>query len=275
MALPQELSGENYLYTHRTTHRSSPMFDLHCHSFFEIYYIIRGKVQYLIEGKPYTPEPDSLLLISSNVFHGVRIDSDEPYERYAFHFLPELVSPEYRETLLMPFHSANIHLRDVQHSGLRDYCDSLLACASLPESLRAAAVKIRTEALLTQLYAVSDRQRALKNPSQKYDAQEIIDYLGAHLTEDISLEQLCETFFISKNHLNLIFRQATGTTVWNYLSHKRTALAQQLLLEGRPASEAAAAAGFRDYSTFYRCYRKIFSSSPTDAKQQNLFRRRT
>lgn len=43
--------------------------------------------------------------------------------------------------------------------------------------------------------------------------------------------------------MNKVFRKATGTTVFDYLLHKRITAAQQLLITGYSAQEAASQAG--------------------------------
>ena len=78
----------------------------------------------------------------------------------------------------------------------------------------------------------------------------------------MTLDQLSDRFYISKHHLNKVFRRATGTTVFDYLLHKRIVLAQELLIDGLSAQEAAARTGFGDYSSFYRSYRRILGHSP-------------
>lgn len=60
----------------------------------------------------------------------------------------------------------------------------------------------------------------------------------------------------------MIFRRAMGATVMEYLSHKRVTYAQQLLINGLPAAQTAEAAGFGDYTSFYRHYVKHFGRSP-------------
>lgn len=271
MPQERELSGENFHYSFRVTAGSAPRFDLHCHSFYEVYYVVSGRVKYVIEGRHYAPEPDSVLLIPSNAFHGVWIDTDEPYGRYAFHFLPELLSPEHRKLLLAPFHGREVYLKHMAERGFREYCERLLDVQELSEPLYTAAAKIRTEAMLTQLCALSRPEIA--RGRKALPGEEILTYLNANLTRELSLESLSEHFFISKNQLNHQFREATGTTVGDYLSRKRAALAQQLLLEGMPAMEAAQQCGFRDYSTFYRCYQRNFGSSPGALKKRSLFPR--
>ena len=94
----------------------------------------------------------------------------------------------------------------------------------------------------------------------------VIRYLGEHMTEDISLEEMARHFFVSKYHLCHAFHNHTGTSVFSYLTTKRIAMAQQYLEDGMPACDAADRVGFRDYSVFYRAYRKITGESPSQTR---------
>ncbi|MDR2758348.1 MAG: AraC family transcriptional regulator [Spirochaetaceae bacterium] len=76
--------------------------------------------------------------------------------------------------------------------------------------------------------------------------QRILSYLNSNLCKPISLDQLVQKFYISKNHLNVIFRKETGTTVNQYIRIKRLVLARQEILKGSTAEEAAYKVGFND-----------------------------
>ena len=81
---------------------------------------------------------------------------------------------------------------------------------------------------------------------------------------------LVRRFFMRINHLTSIFRQATGTTVARYILYKRMTIARKELAMGTPAAEAASRAGFGDYSSFFRAYRKMFGCAPTDKTAMEL-----
>ena len=91
-------------------------------------------------------------------------------------------------------------------------------------------------------------------------------YVNDHLTEDISVPQLAEHFYLSASQFNRVFRQATGAAPWDYITKKRLTAAKELLKNGVSAQEAAENCGFRDYSVFYRAYTKHFGCTPTDDK---------
>ena len=96
----------------------------------------------------------------------------------------------------------------------------------------------------------------------------LLRYIDEHFTEPITLDTLSARFYVSKSQLNQTFRQMTGTTVIDYIIRKRIAYAQQLLLNGVSAAQAGAAAGFGDYTSFYRAYKKHFGCSPNHDKRE-------
>jgi len=106
--------------------------------------------------------------------------------------------------------------------------------------------------------------RGKTDPDTEMDAviQEILEYIGEHLTEDLYIGELCERFYLSKSRLTERFRKATGMQPHKYITQKRLALAAQLIAEGASAGDAARGSGFGDYSSFYRAYKKEFSVAP-------------
>ena len=94
--------------------------------------------------------------------------------------------------------------------------------------------------------------------------QDIINYLNCNLTEKISLENICEKFYLSKPHLCRIFKQSTGSTVCEYVTAKRLVMACKLLRNGEKPCEIYSECGFGDYSSFYRAFKKRFGSSPNN-----------
>ena len=92
--------------------------------------------------------------------------------------------------------------------------------------------------------------------------KKIINYINNHFTEEITLDTLCENFFLSKYHLCHIFKEATGITVLEYVRQKRLTFADALTKDGKTLTEGALAAGFGDYSSFYRAYVKRYKTNP-------------
>ena len=98
-----------------------------------------------------------------------------------------------------------------------------------------------------------------KNPR----VQAMLSYLEDNLAEDVDIDQLAETFYVSKYHMMRQFRQETGLTIYNYLLQRRLLHARDLIAKGTRATEACYRSGFRSYSSFTRAYGKLFGTTPT------------
>ena len=95
---------------------------------------------------------------------------------------------------------------------------------------------------------------------------DIVRYLDAHLTEDISIDDLAERFYLSRFHMMRRFKEETGTTIHNYISERRLLLARDLISQGYGATDACYQCGYRSYASFSRAYGKLFGMTPTGRK---------
>lgn len=264
-AMHKGLHNELLNLDHTVSVETSGGYGIHCHIFYELYYYISGDVRYLVEGRDYHMTPHSMLLMAPGVLHGVRVEGGAPYRRYACHFMPEILPTEVRALLLEPFHRQEIFHADVSGFRIDWLLDTVLECSDIEEPLHRAALEARMVSLLTKLRPVAGNAAVRREPAgnSRYDMQAVIAHINGNLTGDIGLASLCERFYISPNHLNRLFRQATGTTVMDYIHHKRIHLARQLMARGQGATEAALRAGFQDYSTFYRVHKRLAGYSPS------------
>ncbi|QHQ62900.1 helix-turn-helix domain-containing protein [Anaerocolumna sedimenticola] len=269
MGILAEIKTDRVMFSYTESEETNKDYYLHCHNYYELYYFIDGDVDYLVEGRQYHLTPHSILLLTPNVFHGVKVNSTKPYLRLALHFLPDILSMERRHLLLSSYpamekHSEKkVYYQDPEQYRIYSFFESLIECSKLEPELQKELLPIYMEALLSQVTVMSHLiQSDSGNGSSPNTISKIIAYLNQHLTDSITLDKISEEFYISKHHLNKVFRKATGTTVGDYLLHKRIIYAQQLLINGHTASDAASESGFGDYSAFYRAYSKIIGHSP-------------
>ncbi len=262
------INTEKISFGYAVSREVTEQYALHCHNFYEVYCFLEGDVDYLVEGRHYKPRANSLLLLSPHAFHGVRVNSTAPYKRYSLHFHPELLSRERRSVLLRAFPQSGraeereIYFEDGEKYRLPAFLESLEECALLPEPFREQLLPIRLEALLSEIAVMSAAAAPDSKDETENRVTEILFYMNKHLSEPITLDDISAHFYISKHHLNKVFRRATGTTVMDYLMRKRVVYAQLLLNNGFHAKEAAFSSGFGDYSSFYRAYVKTLGHTP-------------
>jgi AraC family transcriptional regulator len=92
----------------------------------------------------------------------------------------------------------------------------------------------------------------------------VLDYIEAHLDEDLSLAELAVVAGFSVSHFKSLFKQAVGVPVHRHVLERRIERARTLVLEGRRSmAEIAVAAGFAHQSHMARVMRRALGVSPT------------
>ena len=265
--------SDKYNIAHNITQICSGSCLIHAHTTYEILYFLEGDAIFSIGGTDYRLEPHTLLMIPPNVFHGIHVLTDKPYDRYTVHFDPGFLSPEHRALLLskLPAKSdSSCCMHGMKDSGILEMLRQFDDLSQSAESLHKPLIPIFLHALIARILLIlpaRDADSPHADGSANALKNNLLDYINDHFTEAITLDTLSARFFVSKSQLNQVFRKMTGTTVIDYIIRKRIAYAQQLLLNGVSAQQAGIAAGFGDYTSFYRAYKKHFGCSPNQDKR--------
>lgn len=98
--------------------------------------------------------------------------------------------------------------------------------------------------------------------------KETLEYLDMHFSEKVSVDDLSERLYVSKYHLMREFKQQTGKTIHGYLTERRIWAASEMIGRGIPAQTAAEAAGYQDYSIFYKNFCKYMGTTPKEYQEQ-------
>ena len=104
--------------------------------------------------------------------------------------------------------------------------------------------------------------------------QTLADKIAEHITENyrrgISLQEISERLYFSKNHIINVFKAAYGCTPLEYANTLRITHAERLLKTTEDtAEEIALFCGFSDYSCFYKLFRKKHGQSPAKWRKEN------
>lgn len=249
--------------------------DLHTHSQCEIFCVHRGNGHYITEGSRRKFEPGRIFLMRPGEIHMAEMINDIPREATGFHFAPSIVdSFDPERKLLAPFFDRPLGLNNVYDRP----AVSQTEIYSLFQKMRSLDLDndsncIHGTALLisvlSELKQLFDAQLYTQSENHVEMMHGVIDYVNRNLANDLTSDYLCKKFHLSRAQLDRNFKHYTGSTVWAYITAKRLLLAKSYIAEGMHATEAATVCGFKDYSTFYRAYRKHFGQSPTAPEKPN------
>jgi transcriptional regulator GlxA family with amidase domain len=109
----------------------------------------------------------------------------------------------------------------------------------------------------------SDQPRTSAGGLSKRKLIQVIDFINAHLSEDLSLAAIAREVNISLYHFVRLFKASTGLTPHQYLMQQRIARAMQLLRHtDLPIAQVAIDCGFANQSHFARYFRRFIGVSP-------------
>lgn len=92
----------------------------------------------------------------------------------------------------------------------------------------------------------------------------VLEYIDAHLREELNLGELAALAALSKYHFLRSFKQECGMTPHQYILGRRLrAAALALRATNTPVSHIALDLGFGDLSTFNHAFRRVMGVAPT------------
>ncbi len=251
---------------HSLTEKPDPSsFTLHTHPNCEVYFFLAGNGTFHIEGTNYPLKPGNILIMDNTESHYIEIDPSHPYERLAVHFDKNFIRGIDIKGDLLSFIE---NRAPGQHNLIeRENFDTKLHQTLINNILQGleddeTQTIISFIALLGELKKASLKSTVSETASAPTLVNQIIKYILSNIENDITLDNICDEFYICKSQLCILFKKTMGTTVWSFITLKRLTLAREMLENGSTPTETYAKCGFGDYSSFYRAYKKHFGTSP-------------
>ena len=264
----REATDKSYSYAHKITPNpiSAPSYYPHVHYGVEIYILLQGKVDYIIEGNTYSLSQFDILIMNENELHNPRITDNTEYERIVINILPDFFEMyginDYKKifTDKKPGRDNLIKSYLVHSEGLYEILQKIekYIKESTPENDMIVRSSIIELLHILNKTSINSAHAEKKNTA----IAKIVSYINKNIAQPLTLESVSQKFYISKYHLCRTFKEHMGMTFNRYITAKRIALVRHLCNDGMNISEAAQAAGFGNYSNFYKSYVSFTGQSP-------------
>ena len=247
-------------------------FAYHYHDFYKILILLSGDVTYCIEGRSYELTPFDIVLVNAGEVHRPIIRGGSTYERIILYISPDFLKSFQKEAcdLGLCFVRAGQEKSSVLRMSSMKNSKLFSVLMELEQSLDDTDYggELYRDILFLEFMiqlnraAVHDDLSFLATNQSNDKILGLLSYLNEHLTEELSIDDLAEKFYTSKYYLMHSFKKETGYTIGNYVTIKRLRYARELIRQGMPATAACFECGFRNYSTFFRAYKKNFGEAP-------------
>lgn len=252
----------------------------HTHGYYEFYFFLEGNVSIRIGGTEYPLKTGNMVLIPPGVSHQAVIhNTDIPYRRFVF-----WISESFYAKLSAESEDYVYLMQKAQKNGRYISCYDMISFNALQSKIfrlieeihserfgKTAQITLCVQDLLLHLNRTAYEQ-AHPNTADKEQGlyKHLLQYIETHIDEELSLDSLARKFYVSKYHIAHVFKENLGLSVHRYITKKRLSLCRDAILGHQEIGEACLMCGFKDYSSFFRSFKKEYGMSPKEYKERFL-----
>lgn len=253
----------------------------HFHDGYEIHFTLTDDTMFYIEDKSYRIKSGGLTLINDKEIHRTVVPRSILYERYIISFLPDYISSfnignlDFFECLVNRpkdfSHSVQLD-KEQQRRFLVSY-KWLEHCINDPiygKDLHTKLALVELVLLCNEIFSDSISKVSVDTVCNYNKIKDILLYIRANLSEDLSLDCLCSHFYMSKSYLNTVFKQAVGMTPNEYIILARMMKAREYIKEGLPIFKVCELIGYSDESHFIRTFKKTAGVTPKQYAKNSM-----
>ncbi|MCF7818038.1 MAG: helix-turn-helix domain-containing protein [Kiritimatiellales bacterium] len=255
---------------------SKPYKHLHFHNEIEMGILKSGRVSAIFSGKVLHVNPGDLVVFWAAQPHGPMESLDQPVTYNLCIPLPlflgwKLPAAFQHHLLTGTVLKYTLHNPENTIASFSDWRDLLQS----RDAEQANIALLEIQAFLLRL--------ALKQPEKDepvedlhlYQAnyrhfQRMTAFIAEHHRENISIDDIATVAGLHPKYAMRVFKQISGSTILQYLTHQRISSAQHLLIASdQSALDIAFAAGFSSASRFYSSFAAINGCSPGKYRKLN------
>ena len=230
---------------------TSVLWERHCHARFEMIGVLEGDISIMLEGKNYRLTKHQTAIIPPLCYHTITANKNGRYHRLTALFdasaIPEALRTHFLDRSEISIFFAT-HIEDIKN-----------ICCEADVGFYAPLA----ESLMVQCFyeKIAAAQNSMVTETDEF-LQQAIAYIDAHLHEKILLEDIARCTSRSKSSFSHLFEEKMNISPKQYILHKKLALANKMIRDGTPPTDAAMRLGYENYSNFYRMYYKQYGVSP-------------
>ena len=236
----------------------------HTHNHMELFFIVGGKGQFLIDDQLYPVDINTLVMINPNVTHTEVSLNAQPLEYIVLGIdgieLATSNTSNGQFSILNHYESMEISsclrniLREMEQKnpGYEDVCQAYMEILII-RLMRTTALAVPAE---PQTVSTNRQCAAVRR------------YIDLHFKESLTLEQLAEEGHMNKFYLSHAFKKEYGLSPINYMISKRIEESKYLLAEtDLSMSQIAQLLGFSSLSYFSQVFHRTQGTSPKEYRQ--------
>lgn len=102
--------------------------------------------------------------------------------------------------------------------------------------------------------------------------KQVIDYIENNLDRQLNLDEIAKEAAYSKFHLNRVFLEYVGCTIYKYIQMRRlTVAAEKLVFTKKPILEIAYEANYSSQESFTSAFRQLYGYPPQKYRMLKVY----
>lgn len=247
----------------RTENCARQIYDQHCHTHYELLFVLDGSIRLNVEGEQILLQENSGIVLEPLKYHIVT-GNNTLYHRLILYFDPESVPGPVFATFSQSIRDSAVFSGQEAARLFRRFSAVLEKNDPVYSPL--------LEALLTEAvyYLAFNHAAAPESAESKRTEKlkQIISFVDGNLHREITLENIASQLFMSQSSLCHLFRQEMNISLKQYILQKKMMYAKSLLHKGTAPGTAATLCGYKNYASFYKVFLKVTGQSPGQIMQE-------
>lgn len=241
------------------------------------WYFVKGGGNIVIDSTRYEISDGDIFVMKSTEFFKHNIDDKCFHERISLIIYPQILKnlPNNYSQVLPPFFKRKngvgnripcdvvreYHL-DKLYAELLDYSKEKSGIGIVLALSRVLEIVATINKIITKIPIV-DSANTIKDSR----AIDILRYIHTNLTKVNSIEDVANHFNLDRSYLSRLFKERTGLSMWDYVIMRRIHMFNYLIKDSNSIEDTAYRVGFKNYSNFYRLYKKYMGMTPIEFKK--------
>lgn len=266
-----EKVSSNLIYVSKARYEKDWHSTLHSHPFTELFYVVSGSGNFLIEGETYHVMEDDLVIVNANVQHTESSKDSNPLEYIVLGIegLSLLLEPEHKDEKISEYYSIHnyrksreeiLHFLDLllhEVENRSDFYDTI--CQNLLNILILNVIR-RSKSNLV----ISTQKNATK------ECTYIRNYIDIHYASPITLDLLANETYLDKFYLVHVFKKQYDISPINYLIEKRIQESMNLIENTNYSiSDISSIVGFNSQSYYSQIFKRKTGLTPAEHRKKH------
>lgn len=264
---------------------------LHTHAFVELCYVQSGRGVLTTDGRTAVAAAHTISVLPPGTPHALAADGGWACSANLLHFDPQAVAGGEATAALAALLrlAASGHgsasLRGTPGQTIEALIGQIGTLARRPDGVGDQTLRAALADLCQRLLRQTRDARVAKPapaepgaaspapavPGSRPEIEHVLAYIERNLTRPISRQDLARQAAFAPSYFSALFRDATGTTIPEYINARRVLRAQELLRDPQTRVSAVCyAVGFRDLSNFNRVFKRLVGQTPREYRHSVL-----